>query len=114
MALGFMSKTSMGNPAFRTFPAMGLPMFPTPMKPTDRAIARLLDPDGEVGRLRGRGSIAPDGAVQTGSSERPARRGCRLRPARLLLLAGRPPAAPPPHPGGRGAWGTPRGGAAGG
>src|SRR5215467_16096272 len=55
MALGFMSKTSMGNPAFRTFPAMGLPMFPTPMKPTDRAIARLLDPDGEVGRLRGRG-----------------------------------------------------------
>src|SRR5215470_9764466 len=79
MALGFMSKTSMGKPAFRTFPAMRLPMFPTPMKPTDRAIARLLDPDGEVGRLRGRGSIAPDGAVQTGSSERPARRVCRLR-----------------------------------
>src|SRR5262249_61437494 len=107
MALGFMSKTSMGNPAFRTFPAMGLPMFPTPMKPTDRAIARLLDPDGEVDRLRGRGRIAPDGVVQTGSSERPARRGCRLRRPRLLLLADRPLCPPAPHRDHRGRDRTP-------
>src|SRR5262249_8239669 len=89
MALGFMSKTSMGNPAFSTFAAMGLPMFPTPMKPTDGAMARLLDPNGEVRRLRGRGRIAPDGAVQSGSS--------------LLLLADRHLAARAAHRNERGA-----------
>ena len=42
MALGFVSKTVIGNDAFKTFPAIGLPMLPTPMNPTDRAIPRLL------------------------------------------------------------------------
>src|SRR5712691_6030848 len=42
MALGFMSKTVIGNPAFSTLAAIGLPMLPTPMNPTERAIARLL------------------------------------------------------------------------
>src|SRR5215467_9379487 len=103
MALGFMSKTSMGNPAFNTFPAMGLPMFPTPMKPTDGVIACLLDPDGEVRRLRGRGRIAPDGTLQAGSSRRPARQVCRLRRPSLLLLADRHLAARAAHRNERGA-----------
>ena len=38
MALGFVSKTVIGNGAFKTFPAIGLPMLPTPMKPTVKAI----------------------------------------------------------------------------
>src|SRR5438128_4399644 len=38
IALGFMSKTVIGN-AFSTLAAIGLPMFPTPMKPTVTAIA---------------------------------------------------------------------------
>src|SRR5262249_58801963 len=63
--------------------------FPTPMKPTDGTMARLLDPDGEVRRLRGRGRIAPDGAVQSGSS--------------LLLLADRHLAARAAHRNERGA-----------
>src|SRR6266540_3578875 len=42
MALGFVSKTVIGNDAFTTFSAMGLPMFPTPMNPTEFAISRLL------------------------------------------------------------------------
>src|SRR6266849_4981007 len=42
MALGFMSNTVIEKPAFSTLPAIGLPMFPTPMNPTERAIARLL------------------------------------------------------------------------
>ncbi len=42
MALGFVSNTVIEKPAFSTLPAIGLPMFPTPMNPTERAIARLL------------------------------------------------------------------------
>ena len=42
MALGFRSNTVIEKPAFSTLPAIGLPMFPTPMNPTERAIARLL------------------------------------------------------------------------
>src|SRR2546429_4960316 len=37
-ALGLMSRTVIGN-AFSTLAAIGLPMFPTPMKPTVTAIA---------------------------------------------------------------------------
>jgi hypothetical protein len=32
----------MGKPVFSTLPAMGLPMLPTPMNPTDGAMSVLL------------------------------------------------------------------------
>src|SRR6266446_5518854 len=38
IALGFMSKTVIGNPALSTLAAIGLPMLPTPMNPTERAM----------------------------------------------------------------------------
>ena len=41
IALGLASKTVIGN-AFKTLAAIGLPMFPTPMKPTLTAIGSLL------------------------------------------------------------------------
>src|SRR5690242_3638241 len=44
IAAGFLSKTVSGN-AFSTLPAIGLPMLPTPMKPTDVAMCGLLGRD---------------------------------------------------------------------
>src|SRR5437763_17215900 len=41
---GFLSKTVSGK-AFSTLPAIGLPMLPTPMKPTDVAMCGLLGRD---------------------------------------------------------------------
>ena len=38
IAGGCRSNTVIGKPAFSTLEAMGLPMLPTPMKPTDVAI----------------------------------------------------------------------------
>src|SRR5260370_35185924 len=52
IALGFMSKTVIGNPAFSTLAAIGFPMLPTPMNPTERAMrASLGDLRDAGGRL---------------------------------------------------------------
>src|SRR5260370_24038813 len=52
IALGFMSKTVIGNPAFSTLAAIGLPMLPTPMNPTERAMrASLGDLRDDGGRI---------------------------------------------------------------
>src|SRR5436309_8475395 len=48
MALGFLSNTVRGK-AFSTLPAIGLPMLPTPMKPTDVAMYGLLGGDHTAG-----------------------------------------------------------------
>src|SRR2546426_1287114 len=48
MALGFLSNTVRGKD-FSTLPAIGLPMLPTPMKPTDVAMCGLLGGDHTAG-----------------------------------------------------------------
>src|SRR5436190_1582 len=42
IGLGLRSKTVIGNDCFKMLPAMGLPMFPTPMNPTLTAMRSLL------------------------------------------------------------------------
>src|SRR5688572_15652740 len=70
-----MSNTVSGK-FFRTLPAIGLPMFPTPMKPTD--VAMLVSSAGMIPRRR-----------DNGASASLARRGCLRRRRPMPRAAGR-------------------------